>query len=573
MTLPQTPLTIKFFSPYTPGAEELSTIQNALLGWPHDSGIIAPSYYPDKAIEDAVLALIKDDAPLSENIIDLLTERKLSVLNFHYFILKQPLQQKTEAHLADTREFFRVLNQELNVSRDFFKQRFGFTANYLDFLAIVMAKTAPMFFFMAYPDAASHPAQVSLQCVIEASKRDAHDLELLQAACVGWMHDPKLDSVTMSWSNLATHPIIGSTIALNILNQEDIIEHLNACISETPDQNPNPQEVLNQENFIRGIVEALSINNDSRFVLENAILKKPPFASVGSEDGLAQQLEFTEAQALIYIAEERFRAPARGKFPPLIPKDLIDSLESTSLGTGLRGIKASTLEAAVKEVINPDTSASDIYAQIIAGKIDQETANKLVDELDEYKKSIIDPQVKGISLFSHHEEVCPSGRQAAYALAVSDPSQLSLHKVIELKQAPTVLEMIHTFTKGFEDNMTYLPKDAVMSSRLWQRDMYLSIIEAADTLTGKRYQEKAKETLNLDERENYTIVCQDINQLQYWINDAKTWQSADNSHDFAHLHWENPDKQADFNMLLQTLKETYLKALGNNLNTVLSDQY
>lgn len=529
---------VTFSGHYAPRDKDLSSTIRALSGW-QDPDVSAPNYMPEDLVEQSFFQVLEGNASVHPVAAKGLAERKLKAMNLHLLTLGKPLYAPQKAE-HEAKEFIVAVDEAVPVLDEVFGKQYGFTREELTVMHRFIAKTAPILFEMGFPDPVRHAAQVSRLCVIQAHKQGADKAELLQAAMVGWLHDPKLAS-ELSRENLATHPVIGSAIARHIFDDPTFRSELEKL--------PSVQK-MGSEKFANGVVEALSINNDSRYVLTEVILKAiQPFVSNPDK---------TEK-----IALKRFMASLRGAVPPSLSDALTRELEQGEVPSGLRGLSLSRLEVMRRELAPSypplqNLSASQMLALVLQNQpisgLEEPRRQALIEEmqarLQADPQAVVRHHINALSLFSHHQEV-KSGRVAALALASSDPLLLSPHKIIEAEKEDTCLAGISAFLTSFNNNVTSVPRRTRDEARLWQRDLYLHMIQAAEELTGK----KLKPAFT---GKNVTAKVQ-VDRLAKVLNDPASWRAQDGT-DYGAASLNDPASKALAERLIATMKAHYDQA-------------
>jgi hypothetical protein len=571
--------------------KELIDINIGLKGWPEEKDILAPCYYACDEEAQAVFHYLTNGQHYKQIDIEKINYRKTLATNFQNIVLGEPVLNE-KGYLEDTKKFLEELKLEItNINNVLIKV--GVKEEGLELFNLFVSETSPLLYNMGFADAIPHSAQVAKKCIFEAYRREGTNSQILQSAMVGWIHDPKVP-IKYSWSNLATHPIIGSAIALDVLNKPKLKEKLDTYITKY-----FITTTVNSEKFIKGVVEALAINNDSEYVLRNGILYRPEWAPGPKEPGgvidqiAAMPEEYIKelgikltpeqlAQKLEENAVKWFEAPVNKGDTYDIDGDLGIILEQIKLQTGIRGYIKSTFEKAIHYSFNKidhckNKPADEIFYDILNARIsDQETLKNLHDSLkslETLKEEIYEViEVSGTSLFTHYLGVQDS-TIAALALEIADPLLLSPQKLMAEGVKLTSLQQMDDFLVSFEKNIRYLPKEARNDGKIWQRDLYFSIIEAADELT---YQNKTKVFLEkfhqygdkykpfatpYNSEIDIGIVEEQISKLAIMIRDPLTWINLQQRRDFASTNRYDSSEQDKLEILIETLKRYYDRAV------------
>lgn len=570
-----------------PDIKELEKINEGLAGWPDTNEILAPGMVPTREESSGIFNFIHNKVQLPEEIFNTLAIRKMHVKNFQNFITGIPISG-INVYKLRTNKFLSDLQQELlDINKVFEKINLSNTEKEL-FNSFV-SKTASILYNMGFSDAIPHAGQVTRKCIVEAYKRATTTTEILQSAMVGWVHDPKVP-FKVSWSNLSTHPIIASAIADNVLNQPDFLEKLKHYFEHLP-----LEDKAISENFTKGIVEALAINNDSEYVLKNGILNRPEWApgpaepagvidqiySLSKEQLSLMGINITPeklAQSIKSNAIKRFEASANRNKLEKFEKSIEMVLKNVYLETGIRGIPVKVFKKAIKSLTYKyhfleNLDPMEVYNQILQGEIESQeliadlsNSLKLVSSPDNNVFEV--PKVSGLSLFNHHIEV-ENASIAALSLEIADPLLLSPHKLLEGGAKNSAIEQIEDFLVSFERNVKFLPKDAQASGRIWQRDLYYSILAATDELTGnnklesfhskfdhlpdeyKLFQTNSSHKLNLE------IIEKQVKDLTLMIKDPDSWKNPAKNKDFTNFIHKEALQEEKFQLLFETLKKYY----------------
>lgn len=561
--------------------EEINNIKNGLRGWPKDENILAINYFPSESEADALYKLLHKNKTIDEDNLNLLISTKTRTSNFHNFIIGDPLNN-FDFYKKETKNFIVELQAEISELINIL-EKICFTPEEIELFLLFVSKTSALLFNMGFTDAITHAAQVTQKCIVESFKRNSFNYEILQSAMVGWIHDPKVP-IRYSWSNLATHPIIACSIANIVLKEKEIYKKLDHYLHK--------QCSINTNNFIEGVSEALAINNDSEYVFKNAILYRPEWVPSPIEPaGVVDQLNSLSTEDLKTIginnlsdnlvsifeneAIDWFENAAQDKKVTKFSKDIETTLKEIKLETGIKGIYKSIFNHSLSLVsseynINTET---DFFNELIDGKITDTTLitqlrKTIYDFNQKNEKVFISPTVQGNSLFCSHLEV-KHAKTAALSLEISDPLLLSPHKLLAEGLKGTALEQIIEFMNSFEKNIKYLPNNALAGGKIWQRDLYYSILNSADELSNKnRVNEFLSKYHNLDalhkpffpnasNKVDLNVIDQQIQELVELISDPKTWINENSKEDYGKLNIKTPKNKIMISMLFNTLKKNY----------------
>ena len=488
---------------YSPSSNELMAIRNALLGWSDVDGI-GPEYFASKRVERALYKFLLSGTRVSPAVLKSLSKGRARVNNFFYLInqgIRPTAPKQPDCYLDETTLFLEQLAEQAEIWRRGAFVNLDMSRQEQEIYFRVVAKTAPVLFNMGFVDAIPHSAQVSRLTASMANHLGARHSELLQAAIVGWLHDPKLNpKIDLSKANLATHPINAAGLAWCVLHDSEVAKMLLTYFDGRKDR---------REGFIDGTVDALAINNDSRFVQMMVVL--PTYIERVTEvfgPGPASQFKT--------VIEARLESAAKGRNPRSLPHHLQGILSQIRLDSGLCGISKHMLSQAFAAAELDVDDPVGIVEDILDGKL-----SISMDELARLKTGIIEHAVLQVlvdsaTLLHHHQEVIDSGRMAAEALVIADPMMLSPHKVASVYDNE-IIERLRSYVASFDDNNRLLPKGAQEKGLQWQRAVYLAMLSAADRLCGSSL-------LATFEREHTaTTVVEDIDDLRTLIIDEATW--------------------------------------------------
>ncbi|MEW5818571.1 MAG: hypothetical protein AB1782_00135 [Cyanobacteriota bacterium] len=570
-----------------PIKNEIDNINVGLEGWSNDQTILSISYLPNSDIVSCIYELLHNNKEISNGQLTSLSKQKAHCVNFQSFIIKEPIYHYS-SYVKETRDFIAELKYEINqLDKVFEKINFSTEAKHIFHLFV--SRTSPVIFNMGFADAINHASQVTKKCIVEAYKRNSNDYELLQAAIVGWIHDPKVP-LKFSWSNLTTHPVIACSIALKFLNQSTLKDAISKYLLKYFNNKD-----ISPEKFINGIAEALAINNDSEYVLTNGILYRPNWASGPSEPGgiIDQILSLSDNELKSLGIEESpeqlankvkenaiywFENSAEGKKITIFESSIKTILSHIKLETGIRGIYIKAFEKSFKSVAPkynfPTTTRPEkLFDQIINGEILNgefiiDIRNSLQSSSITSEQIFLIPTVSGTSLFCYNIEL-ENPTISALALEISDPLLLSPHKLLIEGVKSTVIDQIKDFLDSCIKNIIYLPNEAKSGGKIWQRDLYVSILQTADDLTGQNQLEQFVEKLNkydniykpfkTNSSQNIDIVIIDdqINLLSNLITDPNSWTNVETKENYANIKRKDPANNEFLDKLFYILKENY----------------
>ncbi|MBY0402670.1 MAG: hypothetical protein K2X66_02140, partial [Cyanobacteria bacterium] len=531
-----------------PTQPELNAIQGMLKGG-NASDVLAPNYLPSPEVVRSLYQLITDNTPVPESLQKVLTQQKTEAMNLHHFLLGKPLLNEG-AVAKDAQQFVADFGRKMKeLDGTLLTPANGFGVAEKEIFHLFAANTAPILFTMGFADAIDHSGDVARLAVKQALKYGGNKQEVLQAALVGWLHDPKLRG-DLSWSNLATHPVVGSAIAQELLNQPALSNKIQQYLDFVPES--STQSHMGLAEFKKGIVEALSVNNDSEFVLRMVILNKMPKHPL-AEPGIADVVPEAKEEFL-----KRFKAPSLGETPVPVSDDLKAKIDTVNLSTDLKGISLLALKTALG--VETEAEAKKAFKAIVSGEtpLNAGELQALKGKLLEIPGALVNPQVKGTTLLSHHGDLI-EGAKAGLALAISDPLLLSPHKIVAASFEPFILGRITSFAKSIEDNIKALPLAAQPEGQIWLKDLYRSILEASSELTGKNPSE-----LLTQAREASTALQSDVSLLaevqlfKSLVTAPSTWVSKEaNGVDFGSIQATAPENKATVDKIVSVLKKHY----------------
>jgi len=488
---------------YSPSRNEIMAIRNALLGWKDVDGL-GPEYFAERSVERALYHFLTRGKPLSAAHRLSLSMGRARVENF-YSLINTTLQvvafRLPDCYLKETDGFLEQLAEQAAIWHKGTFANLDMSRDEQEIYWRVVAKTAPVLFNMGFIDAIPHSAQVSRLTASMAVHLGARHSEVLQAAIVGWLHDPKLHpSLDLKHENLATHPVNAAGLAWCVFQDAAVKRLLLGYFKGNRGR---------LDAFVDGAVDALGINNDSRFVQMMVVL--PTYVDrIGKLYGPALASQFGA------IIEDRLLSAAQGRKPRTLPDHLHGALSQIRLDSGLRGLSRHGIQKAFETAQMLARDPSRLIEDILDGKpgLSRAELTRLKVALQEYAVLAVD--VDSTTLLHHHQEVMDCGRVAAEALVIADPMMLSPHKVAAVYKN-AMIERIRSYVASFDDNNRLLPKGAQDSGLRWQRAVYLSMLQAADRLCGSDLMSGFRES------HASTSLKVDVNDLRKIILDDATW--------------------------------------------------
>jgi len=302
-----------------------------------------------------------------------------------------------------------------------------------------VALSAPILYAWHYPDSATHAGQVSRLCVKTSLRLGQMPAQQLQALLVGWAHDPKLDSA-LSIDNVATHPIVASALAGLWLNEQVLNQSLDQIFPIAAER----------DQWQQGLMTALAINNDSRYVTEQLIA--PALMNQLGQKGAS---ELTDSFSKRLLA--RFTAASHGAPLPEIPHALQIALADTHLDSGLIGLD----KGLWKKLTANEPGAETLYESICNGAVPESALNhwhKRIQEQVIEEPILTHWPVMGLALMAHHQGILEAGQPTALCLALSDPLLLSPHKILQARPAQEpLLKRLQSYVQSIRENVAGLP--------------------------------------------------------------------------------------------------------------------
>lgn len=551
----------RFHGLYTPKLRTLEYLRKGLAGGSHLTDYYAPGFFADREMVRQFVALFTLCRRLSEigfspeemehkllsdrdvqKLIFGLALSKARVMNHYALVKKLPrviIENKpAEAYFDDAKSFLLELQGQHTVTMKFFRRFFHFNDEEADIYEHFVAHSVKALYAMGYPDAAYHSSQVSRLCVVKAADANACRPEMLQAALVGWLHDPKFET-TLSIDNLSTHPIIGSAIAWHILNEPELRGKISRYVTGTG---------FGPRTFAAGVSEALSVNNDSRFVSERFIFDQIALQIVrqyGEERGRLLREKLWDRH------QQRLAAPSRGEEPLPFPPSLVEAISKTRLDSGMLGIRKASWEEACEAVSIP-APVDEAYHKIVDGLYPdrrqmEQVSDYLLEKQVMTKEVACEWGVNGLHLFSHHDEVARYGQVAALALVNADPLLLSPHKVLEVRpEKEVLLDRLKSYIGSLDSNINDLPKASRESALAWQRAIFICLLKGAQDLTG------VDRLTEFHQNHRYTPTQTDVDELRRRILEVETWREHTKLAATA-------EERSKFDLVLDTLRRRYLE--------------
>lgn len=353
--------------------------------------------------------------------------------------------------------------------------------------------TTPVLYGLGYHESVTHGAQVARWCVLSAQLKAPGDIWLqLQAAMVGWFHDPKLH-VRLSIDNVATHPILASIMARHNLMHPWMHNVFYDAWRQHPPQTLGatlsgvgvPDKLVE---VYQSIEEALAINSDSRFVMDTfivpAIQRRLPTQEL--QDELTTFLNHWHDSADVGFVGEKM-----GALKSAVSEPLWEALSETTLYSGLLAIKNESWAQAYQWLkatrgIGDGVSAERFYQRVLQGQVDTHDAVQSMQhwmrqaELME-ETPFVKWAIPATLLLTHHQRVC--NPVLAECLAAADPLMLSPHKILQARPVEEPLvQRVKSYLASLQDNMqdilddNRLPKGMVDG---WHRQVLMLLVRVA----------------------------------------------------------------------------------------------
>lgn len=491
-------------SHFRPDPGEILAIRSGLRGWKDVQGL-GPDFFPTPEAEQDLLAFIYG-VPASARLIESLNASRAHVVNFFHLLSGDGEFNPAPAASfeRETATFLAQFSEQVEIWSSGTFKLLNFSRAEIDLLARVAVKSNPLLFFMGFPYAIPHSSQVSRLCANMAHALQGRSSEVFMAALVGKLHDPKLEPrFDLARDNLATHPVNAAALALTIFKDPEIQTRLVAYFNGNRTQ---------AADFVEGLVDALSINNDSAFVGLQVVL--PNFRRRVTEKYGKDVADGFESVIL-----GRLESASSGVEPPPLPDHLHGCLTQEFLDTGLRGFSVYHWSQAVAQAGIETEDPVAFYHQLMAGNLGSVTQDKIAKlraALRADANAVLKVMIPATRLLQHHQEVIPAGRVGAAALVIADQMMLAPDKVFAVYKSP-VIDRIRSYSKSFDDNVRLLPRESDQIGVLWQRAVYLSMLMASDRLTGQKLLSKFARS----HRE--TSVAEDIADLKALILNPESW--------------------------------------------------
>ncbi|MEW5818624.1 MAG: hypothetical protein AB1782_00405 [Cyanobacteriota bacterium] len=527
---------------YDPDNADVQKISKCLKG---DCFIMhtGNDYYLLEKLDGDLFKLISDGQDLTrENLI------KISKINQQASNFSSILARRTDFETIDestnkTKLFLKTLKDKIKETDNIF-EKLGLNNEEINIFNKIVSKTAFVMFLMGYPEVVEHSLQVS-QLAAKIAKTDgASNEEILKSAITGWLHDPKLDT-KVSWNNLAVHPVVAGVVADTALNDQEIDDLLLSYLKNKKSSN----------NFKYGIIESLYVNNDSLFVLNNVILSQPAIITPVKEQAIDLSQKIPD---IIKITTGRFQALSRCKKVQRIPRNIEMKLNEIQIDSGYRFIsnmswnKISTTLIKKHNLKNLDSNK--LLNELLEDKIhNEELLKDLIILIETDKDSVKNLKINAINIFCHQDEVSDNGKIASLSLIVADSLLLSPQKILTTGYQNTPQKRLNSFIDSFKDNIEYIPAQKRQMALEWQRDLYLSMIKAANELSGNNRLEYYN-----NELQNKSIN-QQLSILEVILKEPSTW----GKYSSINIDDNNRDK---FDIMIKTISNYYDKALINLIN-------
>ena len=554
--------------PFTPSTTLLESLIEGLLGaTTAEATYLAPSFFLGAEKRARLLDWLQQNESSRQSVTTFcqdyqqalcspLAFKKAAIQN-HYALCKQ-LPREMDGFIApegcvpDVHAFLDELASQWHNSVQFLSHTLQWSPPAIALCRQWIADTAGTLFLMGYVDNITHSAQVMRLSAIKAKYNAMPEWVQLQAALVGWLHDPKL-ATAFSLDNLATHPIMASAIALHWCQHPTYRNTIDAYLKGYCHSNaPKTSRPCGVRGFIRRMLEALSINNDSRYINENIIF-----------EALSHQLKRQYCapeliDELWDMIQQRIAAPSQA-IPVVKPSGaLIAQLPLTHMDSGFIGLPQALWERIVSETPHPENlSPQAAYQALLEGqhtRWSQLAAEALWLYQAETGDSLHRWLLPGQLLLSHHQEVILTGRQAAYALACADPLMLSPHKILEVR--PThepFLEKLQSFVGSLDSNINDLPHQERQYGLSWQRALYLALLQASQALSPGAHAAYVASLLErFSKTHRYTPLQSDVDELRRLVLHPSTWQG------FAHLTGDL-DASNELKRVYEVVKSYFLR--------------
>lgn len=377
----------------------------------------------------------------------------------------------------------------------------------IELLTRISVKATPTLYFMGLADAIPHAAQVSRLCASTAHTLNGRHSEVLQSAIVGYLHDPKFEPpLDVTRQNLATHPIVAVALAHAIFEDQEIRSLVSAYF--------HGNKTLTSD-FIEGLLDVLGMNNESWFVQIMFVLPD-----------LVRRIERKYgpevASGFKAVLEDRVESASKGIAPAELPAYLHGCLQQEFIDSGLRGVSKHGWQQALAEADILVGYPVALFNELLIGniaRVTQEQIAMLRSALHHNTVAILSAQINMTRLLHHHQEVMASGQIAGMALYISDPMMLSPHKVAAV-YSNALFERLKSFCQSFDQSIRLLPQCAKNMGIVWQRAVYLSMLLAADRLSGN-----TNKVSEFEAGHQTSDIKQDVDDLRAIVRNSATWGS------------------------------------------------
>lgn len=207
-------------------------------------------------------------------------------------------------------------------------------------------------------------------------------------------------------------------------------------------------------------------------------------------------------------------------------------MHNIKFGTGINSIDKKMIDA-------------DIYNDVIEGRIqDPAIIKDLQSKLE--KNGINELQISGDNLLAHTGEVDnPESNKLANCLMTADNSLLSPHKVLAAPFIPDTVGRIASYVGSMADNMNALTKEEQQVAHAWEKEVYISILNAADELQGEKTSKDYKK-MSMD-------------AIKDKIKSPETWG------EYA-FDATKPESKEKFDEMYSVIQKQYQKTCDNSVN-------
>lgn len=497
---------------YNPGPnqDDLETVFQNLFQSPADPSVLVPDFQGSLLTKRTIQQIIDEpDKAIPKTAIQDFAEQLVKAANTRHLSSggNIPTKQLNEATLQESRQFFSDVQKELTATLTFLKE-LGISKEGIEAYKEYAIQTLPLLGLMAFPDAVPHNMQVARAAASITQKQGGTLVDILQAAEVGGTHDPKIEG---SFDNLAGHPVIAQTIGAFAHSNPQVVKAHQRFLNSLPEGDRVSSHTLKA-----GVIYGLSVNDDSKWVLKNAI-----------QPLLKGKLPESVYDEVVRISDERFAAIPENQEPPSFSKATRNQLAQTRFDTGLFTIQTRALHQAIEiwqqQADCPaefqSKAPKDVLNDFLAGNItDKKAAAFIRDQL--LKNEGIQPvTVSGLSLFNNSMEIPEEIRKPGLALRDADQMLLSPHKIaLAVHNGQTLQDRMVSYLQSYEDNISNVSKATEPSARIFQRDVALSIVTAMEEMTDNKLQEKLPANYSeLSTQEQLASVTQLVGDSDNWI--------------------------------------------------------